>query len=586
MPRKPQAMADTPPSDATEQGKPHLRYDLPLRPPPSPSSSARPTNLRRTSTIRIASPAPDALLAPPSQASSSLLPNTPTRYPRVSNRRRSNTPSSNAPSRPKLGKKAATAPPGTSYASLHAGNGFGFLGLKPQVPRRAISARVARRSSILHDVRGRKRLSRSVSGTGRGNWERSLNSAVFPRPSRLGTPESRSLIWKRKGGLSGKGNKKNGANRERSSGKGRRAGAGAGVWRPPPAEHTVRRWETVARFVVEGLDSDSATEPELKTVEHKGVVVTGSGGDVGSASTSTAPILPSNTPASFSDKLRVRETLKQRRVQRLDTRKTTPKARTVDFQSRELPDTPGSVASTPRELYGGMEPGPRRLFQSKPDISIPTLEGGNYKQKQAPPRPKRPDVSFPHSWSGWAMGTINEHPASLPHDYRRVYIPGPIRPCDVGAIPLAIDRVYRKGSVATLEPFVDAVGEIRMASESRRASDDAALDDIISHFANFGAVMPESSGPGSLDRFWTSGSVAVANGVKGGREEGGYDIISAKVSPKALKTLGLGEEDLAAAEHGRPVLGHFRGTSDPRLTPGRGRVGGRARMKELLRFSR
>ncbi|KAF2281225.1 uncharacterized protein EI97DRAFT_438610 [Westerdykella ornata] len=655
-------MPDTLPSVAAEQGKQQqqaIHYDLALRssglpPPPTstspsspPSSSnTRPPSLQRAAAIRIPSPArtntriptptstptrtPDTHLAPPpsqpstlSSSFSSSQPSSPTRSPGLSTRR-SNTPSPRRRPRPRLGKKTVTTLPpragidtGTAHVDGYTDSGCGFQDLKPQLPRRAISARVgvARRGSWIpgNGLGRRGRRSRSVGGTWTGRrdgWEGGsgllLTSTVFPGPStRLGASLKETRRRKRQGGSSGTGNER------KSAGNGEKGRStwneeGTGVWTTPreASERMVKRWETVVRFVVEGLDSDSDSggEPEFRTVGHDGVVVGAGDGDAGESASSTATTvihsLPSRaTASSFSDKIRVRETLKQRRVQRLDTlratTKTTVKARGVDFQLRDLPDTPGSVVSTPRELYGGLEPGPRRLWQPTSEMTMtPTTvrQKGNGKGKSkqrkrtaAPPRvPRRPNVRLPPLPWGvrmWDMGTINEDSVPPPLDQRRrIYIPAPVRLCDVGALPPAIDRVYRKGWVATLEPFGDAMEDVGKVSESRRASDDAVLDDIADYFSGFaGAAMPDVSGPDILDRFWRLES-EWAEGEVADEAEGG-DMGSRKRSD--------GETVVGAVE-GRLVPGHLRAESEPPLTPGRARERGRGRgrIRELLRFSR
>jgi hypothetical protein len=176
---------------------------------------------------------------------------------------------------------------------------------------------------------------------------------------------------------------------------------------------------------------------------------------------SIAQVLEARTGGSLSQKPRVQQTLKSKKIRNLNTD-------IVDFKKKELPGTPGSIIETPRELYGGVTPeagdGPLIV---KPLALEPIMQAHRAQERLS----KELKV-----WQIWKQ---------------QVYSPGPIK----AALPTP--SAYRKNSTATLESFV---GAVEGYNRSRRDSDDAALDDVVAFFEGLGIV--HQAGPDELDRFW------------------------------------------------------------------------------------
>jgi hypothetical protein len=184
---------------------------------------------------------------------------------------------------------------------------------------------------------------------------------------------------------------------------------------------------------------------------------------------------------SFLEKPRVRETGKNKKVEFLNTN-------IVDFGALDLPDTPGSMASTPKEMYG--TPAEDALFQPNPSHT----ELGKYRLL---PRtnimgpispPLSPDLQRCEliARSDSALTIRTKKPQSTAYR-QQVYVPGPIR------LEEKISATPRKGSIATLEPFT---GE----AEGGRKRYSVALDGIVAYFQGLG-VMDEAREDG-LDKYW------------------------------------------------------------------------------------
>lgn len=176
---------------------------------------------------------------------------------------------------------------------------------------------------------------------------------------------------------------------------------------------------------------------------------------------SIAQVLEARTGGSLSQKPRVQQTLKSKKIRNLNTD-------IVDFKKKELPGTPGSIIKTPRELNGDVTPGAR-------DGSVIV----------------KPLALEPIMHAHRAQERLSKELKVLQIWKQQVYTPGPIK----AALPTP--TAYRKNSTATLESFV---GAVEGYNRSRRASDDAALDDVVAFFESLGIV--HQAGPDELDRFW------------------------------------------------------------------------------------
>lgn len=379
--------------DGPSKGKLPVRYDLPDLPLdifPNPAlEERRLTGLDITEGLRELamndSPAPRAI-SPAMPTSASIY--------RLMRSRQLSSGVIRTP-RPKLRRRAATAPPGVlcPFSSI------------PQPPRRAISARVSRQDQ-----------NRSKGGRQSGLW-----SASLPRVSVYGIPASRSLISRRKSNRKSVGRL---GLKPRNS-----------VWRVPP-HTTPKRYHLI-----------SGALDDRKNL--------------------------------FSEKTRVKERLKNKKVKFL-------KMNIRDFGALDLPDTPGSIASTPKEMYGTLalleyhpshpEPGKRRL--------LPTDRMNHF------PLPLSPDIQrcdfVARSNSELTVRTAK---APCTSSSQQVYVPGPIR------LEEKISATPRKGSIATLEPFT---GESEVGR--KRYSDLEALDGIVAYFHSLGVL--DETGEDGLDRYW------------------------------------------------------------------------------------
>jgi hypothetical protein len=226
---------------------------------------------------------------------------------------------------------------------------------------------------------------------------------------------------------------------------------------------------------------------------------------------SIAQVLEARTGGSFSQRPRVKERLKSRKVRNLNTE-------IIDFKKKELPGTPGSITKTPRELYGEVDD----LQPVKPLGLGPILQA-RLAQERLAKQLKTLDI-----WK------------------QQVYSPGPIQTSAMAT------TAYRTNSTATLESFT---GAVEGYSKARRASDDAALDEVVAFFTGFGIV--EQAGPDELDRYWEPAGATKAR----------------HVPVKAMKTLGVEEE---AAPRPGPSP---RSSTPPSLSPNSGQ---RVKLRRLI----
>jgi len=289
--------------------------------------------------------------------------------------------------RPKLRRKAATAPPGAFHSTTD---------INPQPPRRVISARTA-------------------DANRNSGSRRRRTPAAMPQMARLpqlGTSATGSIISRRKTNTKSRGK----------------------VGLKPKA--SVRRLSPY-------LAPKSQMISEVLDARH-----------------------------SFSEKPRVREKLRSKKLEML-------KVSFVDFQSKNLPSTPLSLTTTPRELYG--------VSQSTEEAR-PTYNTD--KGKMASFVTVAPDVLYPRP----IKSTVS--PSA-------VYRPGPIR---LEERPELEEGSFTKGR----EP------------RGNRFSDTIALDTMVMYFEGLGVVAECSEA--CLDRYWLAD-----------RRAGGQGAHAQKTAPSAAR---------------------------------------------------
>ncbi|KAF2498162.1 hypothetical protein BU16DRAFT_558234 [Lophium mytilinum] len=192
---------------------------------------------------------------------------------------------------------------------------------------------------------------------------------------------------------------------------------------------------------------------------------------------------------SFSGRQRVQEALKSRRVEMLRTG-------FVNFTERALPETPGSVVTTPRELYQGWTPDSPSPppAQRRPALQSISPNKGRAKSSPLTPSPRAHSVGGPQRGSpAWKLRTGSTLTIVSPEEaawQQHVYIPGPIQ------LETVVSAISRKDSIATLDPFMSTV----VKAEPRRASDDAVIDAIVDFFEEFHILDP--SDDAGMDRYW------------------------------------------------------------------------------------
>ncbi|KAF2030047.1 hypothetical protein EK21DRAFT_100782 [Setomelanomma holmii] len=168
---------------------------------------------------------------------------------------------------------------------------------------------------------------------------------------------------------------------------------------------------------------------------------------------------------SFSQKARVRKTLVDKNLQRLDIR-------IVDFEARGLLSSPLSMLNTPRELYVIPEQQPMR-------------------QNPTSPQPIDARRSILHCLSKSTSST--RHPKAQERQYsrperQRIYLPG--------TICLEEDpAMLRRDSVATRDPFDKAI-----KPRGKSFSDMVMLDGITMYFEEFNIIQEATEQ--CLDQYW------------------------------------------------------------------------------------
>lgn len=249
-------------------------------------------------------------------------------------------------------------------------------------------------------------------------------SPVYPQISKYGTSESRSIINRRK---------------------------------------TSKKWIDRNGLRVKGsalkvLPGPSLKKYELITIELQGAKRT-----------------------SFSEKARVKETLKSKNLGRLNTK-------IVDFTERDLPDTPMSLVSTPRELYRQdghlLRPHPSPITTNLRRSALRLASGNRVKHFSLPLSPQVQDrESLRRSNSSQNF----KSPGSLS---RNVYLPGPIR----------IEDGTWESSLRATSIAITQSGNEWIHDDSGWLSDSAVLDGIAEYFEGFGIT--QAATEDEFDRFW------------------------------------------------------------------------------------
>ncbi|KAF1995904.1 hypothetical protein P154DRAFT_538449 [Amniculicola lignicola CBS 123094] len=388
--------------------------------------------------------------------------------------------------RPKLSRKAATAPAGLLQTR----------GTIPQPPRRAISARPARPGQNGGDQR-----------------QRPTNfSPLLPRISYFGTAPSRSTISRRKD--SRKSSRRTGSKPK------------IGIWR----KTAPRKMERYARLAIALQEQDNEERNIIWDIRQ-------------------------NTP--FSERPRVKQTLKEKNVKLLDTN-------IVDFNQRNLPDTPMSMVDTPREMYGTPpdEPGngpfafPFEWGEKMAKLELPPRKEYHLKQPVSPDKARHLSLPLtPDMDRQGAVRRISSVQTMRPQEgglwKTHVYIPGPIRLEDKYAT-ISLSTLARKGSMAMFEPFGRD-----MDDQQRKLSDDVALENIIRHFHDLGVV--DVATEAGMDKFWEESEEATIQGI----------IRRPSPYPKARIRLGLNEPPLPPwpSSQSPPLRSLPSVQEDPKQTP-------------------
>jgi hypothetical protein len=185
---------------------------------------------------------------------------------------------------------------------------------------------------------------------------------------------------------------------------------------------------------------------------------------------SNLPRRDAKVPLSFSQKARVKKTLDDKNLGRLNTD-------IVDFESQGLLTSPTSMLNTPRELY------------TKPEKGV--IHGG-----PCCPHSKDARRSIMSSLSGTSPSfrlrrhtpTRNDSAKILPAGWQQVYLVGAIR---LEEHPARL----RKDSVASLDPFAKEV-----EPSGKRLSEMIVLDSITVFFEDLGVV--EDATEQCLDMYW------------------------------------------------------------------------------------
>jgi len=185
----------------------------------------------------------------------------------------------------------------------------------------------------------------------------------------------------------------------------------------------------------------------------------------------------SDRPVSFSDKVKVTEKLKTKKMKVLKTQ-------FAGSPSKDLPGTPLSMVATPEELYGpdgsGRGLSPATAYQAEHMSfmwSEPTRRAKHFSLPLTPSAQRRDSFHY------------NKFAPYEDPSQRTVYIPGPIE------LEENIAATPRKGSIASMSAF-----EPGLEPSVKRFSDMVALDGVVMFFEDLGMWKPATEE--CLDRHW------------------------------------------------------------------------------------
>ena len=221
--------------------------------------------------------------------------------------------------------------------------------------------------------------------------------------------------------------------------------------------------------------------------------------------------------SSFSDKARVRRTLRRKHLEQLDTA-------IADDESRRSPASPSSMLSTPRELYAIPEPNA-------------SCETSGSPQSSCARRRKAANIILPEIRSPSTRSNVRCHrPLKRKHnngdvdvaEKRTIYLPG--------AIMLARHLAkLRRDSVATLDAFTF---DTKLEPSEERYSDMVGLKGIVTFFEDFGVVAEATEA--TLDKYWlreSQGRRKSDDAIIEGKGEG-EEVDARKVSVSSVMDTG------------------------------------------------
>jgi hypothetical protein len=182
----------------------------------------------------------------------------------------------------------------------------------------------------------------------------------------------------------------------------------------------------------------------------------------------------STSSSSFSEKARVQETLERKNMDPLRTP-------FIDFESKALPGTPGSMVTTPREFYRGdsddetirKPPGGPRSDNSSLRLPSTTSRAKHFSLPLIPDVQGRTTLRRSSSEAAKVKKTC---------EGGNVYMPGPI--------------VLEEKMDDMMDLFDESVTE----PKGKRFSDMIALDSVVCYFQDLGVVAESSEE--CLDRYW------------------------------------------------------------------------------------
>ncbi|KAJ4372429.1 hypothetical protein N0V83_004203 [Neocucurbitaria cava] len=179
--------------------------------------------------------------------------------------------------------------------------------------------------------------------------------------------------------------------------------------------------------------------------------------------------------SSFSGKARVQGTLRQKQMGMLNTGK-------AKLEAKRSPNTPNSILSTPRELYGIPEC----------QLATHSLHSAHMQDRNSVPV----TPTSPSTRSRAEVSDTQRRDEGLGHVGRDTYL-------------LGEKRVYLSGPIRleeqSIKPRVDScVNEdpldLALAAKTNRFSDMVALDGVVIFFEEFGVVDPATDE--TLDKYW------------------------------------------------------------------------------------